>query len=78
LLRVSESIRPGAQWLAFEVKHEYIVHWFTNISCAGDLRMDNDQTRQMKCESGCNSVVLAPMRPETFRCKRSDVGRTFS
>jgi len=75
---IDESISPGAKPLAFEVKHEYIVHWFTNISCPGDLRMDNDQTRQMNYESGGNSVVVAPMYPESFCCKRSGLGRTFS
>jgi len=39
-----ENMRPGAQRLAFEVKFEYIVHWSTNISWAGSLRLGKFQT----------------------------------
>ena len=34
---------PRAQWLAFEVKYEYIMHRSTNISWAGSLRLGKFQ-----------------------------------
>jgi len=46
---IEENMRPSAQRLAFEVKYEYIVHQFTNISCVGSPPVDNDHTRRMKC-----------------------------
>jgi len=36
---IEENMRPDAQWLAFEVKYEYIVHQSANILWGGDLRL---------------------------------------
>jgi len=43
-------MRPKAQWLAFEVKYEYIVHWSTNISWANGLRLGKfPDNRRLMC-----------------------------
>ena len=41
---IEENMRPRAQWLAFEVKFENIMHRSTNKSWAGGLRLGKFQT----------------------------------
>ena len=68
---IEESIRPGTQRLAFEVKYEYIVRRFTNIPCAGGLHLGKfpDNRRLMCCAllKHTTAITQAGLGSQTIR-----------
>ena len=69
---IEENMRPGAQWLAFEVKYEYIVHRSTNTPWACGLRLgkfpDNRRSAlRVGVKTLLNTILTIPVSISMFR-----------